>query len=91
MSKQELDKLMYIKNNDIIRPLYKLLLLIYLNYNRNEILKDILDGNYSVLLKETLIRNYIDIRIQTGQTAQTHPSGREDSKTHSRIPRKTQE
>ena len=73
LSKDELDMLMYIKNNDIIRPLYKLLVLIYLNYKKSEILKDVLGGNYSVLLKEAVIRGYVN--YERGKPPSLTPNG----------------
>ena len=73
MDKNELDRIMYIKNNEVIRPLYKLLVLIHLGYRKSEILKDVLGGNYSVLLKEALLKGYIE--YERGKPPKLTPEG----------------
>ena len=62
MSKEELDKLMFIKENDVIKPLYKLLVLLKLGYTNSQILKDILGGNYIVLIKEASLRGLVQYK-----------------------------
>ncbi len=52
MDKSELDFILYIKNLDVVKPLYKLLVLVKLGYDRSEQLKDIFGGNYVVLLRD---------------------------------------
>jgi len=59
MSQAELDFIMYVKKNDVVRPLYKLLVLVYNGVSRSDALKDILGGNYIVLVKEANMRGLI--------------------------------
>lgn len=49
-----------IRETDIIRPLYKLLLYIYLGIERTGDIKLLLGGNYYALLREAELRGYIN-------------------------------
>lgn len=60
MDKETLDFMNFLKELDVIRPLYKLIVLIYDGYNKSDILKDILGGNYIVLIKDGVMKGLID-------------------------------
>ena len=60
ISKEELDRLIYIKKLDAIKSLYKLLAVIRLGYNRSEELIDLFGGNYIVLVRDGALKGLIE-------------------------------
>ena len=63
-----------IRETDIIRSLYKLLLYIYLGIERTGDIKLLLGGNYYALLREAELRGYV--KRELGRVYLTEEGGR---------------
>ena len=60
ISKEEIDRLLYIKKMDAIKSLYKLLAVVKLGYTRSEELMDLFGGNYITLVREGALRGLLE-------------------------------